>query len=167
MEAQEKEKILGDLRSGRTTLLAVLSDMTEDFAARIPAPGKWSVLEFVEHLAVSEDYLFSQINVSQHSDVSMLNRQREALIVARGLDRTRMVQSPEVGIPTGRFATLSDALRHFLESRERTIRFVENCTDDLRAGLTSHPIIGIVNCCEILLADSSSSLSERKTNRRD
>jgi hypothetical protein len=97
----------------------------------------------------------------------MLNRQREALIVARGLDRTRMVQSPEVGIPTGRFATLSDALRHFLESRERTIRFVENCTDDLRAGLTSHPIIGIVNCYEILQADSSSSLSERKTNRRD
>jgi hypothetical protein len=67
MEAQEKEEILTDPRSGRTTLLAVLSDMTEDFAARIPAPGEWSVLECVEHLAVSEDYLLSQINVSQHS----------------------------------------------------------------------------------------------------
>jgi hypothetical protein len=38
----------------------------------IPAPGKWSILECVEHLAVSEDYLFSQITVAQHSDTPRL-----------------------------------------------------------------------------------------------
>jgi hypothetical protein len=114
MNEQEKNKILADLQSGRETLSAILSGVTEEDAAWIPAPGKWSILECVEHVAVSEDYLFSQITVAQHSDTSSSNEQREALIVARGLDRTGPVQSPDVGLPAGRFSTLSDAQRHFL-----------------------------------------------------
>jgi hypothetical protein len=104
----------------------------------------------VEHLAASEDYLFGQI-VAASSGAPMVNEKREALIVARGLDRTRPVPAPEVGRPAGRFATLAEAVRHFLASRERTIRFVENCGEDLRSKLTSHPIIGSVNCQEMLL----------------
>jgi hypothetical protein len=151
MEAHEKQKLLADLESGRQALLDVLSGMTEDFAGRTPAHGRWSVLECVEHLAVSEDYLFGQI-VAAQSGEPMVNEKREALIVARGLDRTRPVQSPEVGRPAARFATLAEAVRGFLASRERTIRFVENCGEDLRAKLTTHPIItGSVNCQEMLL----------------
>jgi len=151
MEAHEKEKLLADLKSGRQALLDVLSGVTEDVAARIPPPGKWSILECVEHLAVSEDYLFSQITASHPSAVPMVNEKREALIVARGLDRTRTVSSPEVGRPTGRFYTLAEAVQSFLANRERTIRFVQNCGEDLRSKLTSHPIIGSVNCYETLL----------------
>jgi hypothetical protein len=151
MEAHEKEEILADLENGREALLDVLSGVTEEVAARTPAPGKWSVLECVEHLAISEDYLFSQITASRYSHAAMANKDREALIRSRGLDRTRTVQSPEAGRPTGRFFTLREAVQHFLASRERTIRFVENCGEDLRSRLTSHPIIGTVNCYETLL----------------
>lgn len=151
MEAHEKEKILADLENGRKALLDVLSGATEEVAARTPAPGKWSVLECVEHLAISEDYLFSQITASHYSHAAMANKDREALILSRGLDRTRTVQSPEAVRPTGRFSTLREAVQHFLASRERTTRFVENCGEDLRSRLTSHPISGTVNCYETLL----------------
>jgi len=151
MEALDKEKILADLQSGRKALLAVLTGGTEDAAARIPSAGKWSVLECVEHVAASEDYLFSQIILSQPSDVPMLNTRRETLILTRGLDRTIPVPSPAVGKPAGRFATLSKALQRFLESRERTIRFVEDCVEHLRSKRTTHPIVGAVNCYEMLL----------------
>jgi hypothetical protein len=151
MEAQDKEKILAELQSGRKALLAVLTGLTEDAAARIPSAGKWSVLECVEHVAVSEDYLFSQIISSQLSDEPLRNTTREALILTRGLDRTIPALSPEVGKPAGRFATLSEALEHFLESRDRSIRFVEECVEDLRSKRTTHPIAGVVNCYEMLL----------------
>jgi hypothetical protein len=151
MEAHEKEQVLADLENGRNALLEVLSGVTEEIAARTPTPGKWSVLECVEHVAISEDYLFSQITASRYSEAAVAGKDREARILSRGLDRTRTVQSPEAGRPTGRFSTLGEALRHFLASRERTIRFVQNCGEDLRSRLTSHPISGTVNCYEILL----------------
>ena len=50
MEAREKEKLLADLESGRQALLDILRGVTEDVAERIPAPGRWSILECVEHL---------------------------------------------------------------------------------------------------------------------
>jgi hypothetical protein len=150
MEKHEKEKLVADLESGRQTLLDALNGVTEDLAARTP-PGKWSILECVEHLAVSEDYLFSQIAASHSSPAPVFNEKREALIVARGMDRTKPVPSPEAGKPAGRFSTLAEAVQSFLASRERTIRFVENCGEDLRSKLTTHPIIGSVNCYETLL----------------
>ena len=151
MEVEERKSLLADLENGRRALLDVLSGVTEEVASRSPAPGKWSVLECVEHLAIAEDYLFSQIAASCYSDGPAIDRKREALILSRGLDRTRTVQSPEGGRPTGRFATLREAVQHFLASRERTVRFVENSSEDLRSKLTSHPIIGTVNCHENLL----------------
>jgi hypothetical protein len=151
MEAQDRERMLVDLEKGRKALLDALSGVTEEIASSSPAPGRWSVIECVEHLAIAEDYLFSRIAASCYSDAAVINKNREALILSRGLDRTRTVQSPEGGTPTGRFATLREAMQYFLASRDRTVRFVENCSEDLRSKLTSHPILGTVNCHENLL----------------
>jgi hypothetical protein len=46
---------------------------------------------------------------------------------------------------------VTGALEAFLASRQRTVEFVESCQEDLRAKLTTHPIIGPVNCYEMLL----------------
>ena len=151
MQPHEKRAMLESLESGRQALIDALHGVTGEAAARRPAPGRWSILECVEHLAIAEDYLFGQIAIAHHVDIPMRNERREAAIRARGADRTRPAQSPDVGKPTGRFATLAEALRHFLDSRARTIRFVENNSADLRSEVTSHPIIGTVNCYENLL----------------
>jgi hypothetical protein len=77
--------------------------------------------------------------------------------------------SPEVVRPAGRFSKLSEALQHFLSSRERTTRYVENCGEDLRARLAAHPIAGTVNCYETLLMIAahphrhSAQIAETKT----
>jgi len=151
MNAQEKQKLLSDLDNGRQALLDSLKDVSEEQAAWVPAPGRWSVLECVEHLAVSEDYLFAQMMASHLSETPVVNEKREAMIVAVGLDRNRKVQSPDVGKPAGKFSTLAAALNHFQTTHERTIKFVETCHEDLRCKITSHPIIGTVNCYEMLL----------------
>ena len=151
MQDQEKQNLLTNLETGHRLLLYVLTGVTEDLARRAPAPGRWSVLECVEHVVVSEDYMFSQIQASSVAEVPLINRDREERIAAVGLDRNKKIQAPKEGQPSGRFATLAHAVEHFSATRRRTIEFVKDSQEDLRCRLTSHPIIGSANCYEMLL----------------
>jgi hypothetical protein len=147
----EKQQMLARLDEGCRVLLESLRGVSAEAALRSPAPGRWTILECVEHLALSEDYLLSQIACAEHRESSAIPPQREALIVERAVDRTRRFEAPEVARRTGRFATLSAAVEYFLASRERTVGFVETNEDDLRLKITTHPLIGVANCQEVLL----------------
>ena len=151
MTADEKQKMLAWLEQGRDALKAAVDGVSEEEAARVPAPGRWSVLECVEHIAIVEDYLYGQIVVSTAVAEPVINALRESLIPVRGLDRTRRIECPAEGLPAGRFKTLAAAIAHFLESRERTIALVAANREDLRARITTHPLLGTVNCYETLM----------------
>jgi hypothetical protein len=146
-----KAEMLTDLKSGRSVLLEAAGGFTEELASRRPAPGKWSALECVEHVAATEKYLFVQIEAAHAADSPMVNERREAAIVARGTDRSNPFPAPEMVQPKGRFATLAEAMACFSAARDRTIIYVDSSSCDLRAMLTTHPLIGTVNCHEMLL----------------
>ena len=82
----------------------------------------------------------------------MINAKCEAAIPVRGVDRSRRIECPAAGLPNGRFPTLAAALERFLLCRERTLRFVEENRDNLRCRLAAHPVMGQVNCYEMLLS---------------
>lgn len=137
---------------GRDALGKALDGIDERMAVRQPGPGRWSVLECVEHLAIAEQLLLSRLTSAVRSDGSHPNPAREAKILERGLDRTTSVQASEAGRPHGRFRNLDEALSFFDSVRTETVRFVEGFSGDPRCWLTSHPLIpGPVNCYEILL----------------
>jgi hypothetical protein len=151
MHTHARTAILNELASGRDALLEAARGVPEDLAATRPAAGRWSIIECVEHVAVSEDFLLARILQAQSCGAPVVNPKREAAILARGADRTTAVVSPEAGQPAGRFATLADAVESFLAIRERTVRFVEACDADLRAQPANHPLLGTINCHEALL----------------
>jgi len=152
MEAKERQEILALLEQGRNALPAAVNGVNSEIASRIPGPGKWSILGCVEHIAASEDYMFSQIGKAATPQTPIVNREREAKMLARGTDRSRRIESPPEGQPTGAFPTLEAAVAHFLKSRDRTIAFVRDCQEDLRARATWHPILKDANCHEMLLS---------------
>ena len=143
--------MLAALVNGRQALVDALEGVTERMAALEPAPGRWSIRQCVEHVAIVEGFLLGRIESSTKADTPMVDPRREARIRERGADRTRPIQVPPEGVPDGRFATVAEALRHFLDTRARTIAFVENTADDLRARITSHPLVPVVSCYETLL----------------
>jgi hypothetical protein len=151
MNDHERQAILAALEQGSTALLGALHGVTEELSARVPGPERWTILQCVEHVSVPEDYLFSLITASKQTDTPLINEQREALILARGADRTTRRESPEGAKPTGRFSTLSEAVQHFQAARKRTIQFVNQNKEDLRSKITTHPLLGLVNCHEVLL----------------
>jgi hypothetical protein len=68
------------------------------------------------------------------------------------------MEAPPEGCPSGRFSTLSEAVERFLANRERTMQFVRENKEDLRSRIASHPIMGTVNCHEMLLSIAVHSL---------
>ncbi len=56
----------------------------------------------------------------------------DEMVLTRVSDRTNKVQAPEPLRPTNRYGSPEAALKHFVESRARTIAFLQK-TDDLRA----------------------------------
>jgi len=151
MREEERQAILASLNQGTAALLDALFGVTEEFAVRIPSPGRWTILQCAEHVAVAEDYLFSLITASKQTEAPLINERREALILARGADRSSKRDSPPDALPRGSYATLHEALQGFLAGRERTIQFVNTNKEDLRSWITSHPLMGTVSCHEILL----------------
>jgi hypothetical protein len=152
MDVSEKQEILDLLDDGRDAFLLAVADAAEDFARARPGINRWSILECVEHVAVAEEYMLSQINKARYSKVPLINSALEFTIKTKGADRTKPIASPDVGKPHGRWTSVSDGLEHFQVCRTRTIRLVQGCTDDLRHMLTDHAIIvGPVNCHEMLL----------------
>jgi hypothetical protein len=152
MEENERQKILALLDQGRAALLAAVDGVTDDEADRIPGTGRWSIFGCVEHIAISEDYLFAQIVKATASQTPIINLDREAKMLARGTDRSRRMESPPEGHPAGKFPTLANAVEHFFESRSRTVEFVRADPRDLRSKMTWHPILKDANCHEMLIS---------------
>ena len=146
----EKQELLQELNKGREALGAVLAGVDEQLAARRPAPGRWSVLECVEHLAVAEQLMLSRLESAARSQDAPENREREWRILSRGANRTRPMEAPEPARPAGRFRSLAEALSAFDSVRGETVQFVER-SGEFRMWMTAHPVIGPVNCHEMLL----------------
>jgi uncharacterized damage-inducible protein DinB len=151
MREEERQAILASLEKGSAELRAALEGVTEEQAARVPGAGKWSILQCVEHVAAAEDHLFSLITASKHSDTPLINEQREVLIATFGANRNNKRESPAAALPRSRFATLHEAVQGFRANRGRTIQFVYENQEDLRSKITTHPLMGTVNCYEVLL----------------
>jgi uncharacterized damage-inducible protein DinB len=152
MNQHEEQQMLSSLTNGLSALVSALQGVSPESSVAIPAPGKWSILQCVEHVALSEDFLFSRILAAEQTEAPLLNAEREARIAARGTDRTKPAEAPEPVRPRGVFATVDEALQHLLASRERTLQFVrEHARDDLRCWIASVPPFGTLNCQEVLM----------------
>jgi len=142
---QEREKALGLLARSRQTLLDAVEGVTEGQASWKPAADRWSILEYVEHLAVSDDGLIALIKRSlatpARPETEDQRRAREAKIrdtpVPRGANH-----APEMLRPNQRFASLSEAMAAFLAARERTILYARSTQDDLRSHFSEHSVLG-------------------------
>jgi hypothetical protein len=148
----ERKEILRMLDEGASDLRAAVDGVTEREASQRPAAGGWSVLDCLEHLAVTERELLTGAQIAVPAAERQHNPVREAKILDRALDRTRFIAAPEIVIPAGKFKSAGEALAQFESVRAETVRFVEEFAGDPRSWLTTHPMVrGPVNCYEMLL----------------
>ena len=151
MDAAKRE-ILGRLEEGESALHAALAGIDPDIASARLHPGRWSICEIVEHLAVSEALLLDRLRQATRSDISHADPIREARLESLALNRERRIEAPEPALPTGSCATLAQALDRFRAVRSATLQFVRDFPSDFRSSLAQHPLIPRpLNCYEMLL----------------
>lgn len=142
---RERETALALFARSRAAVLTAVEGVTEGQARWKPSAERWSILEYVEHLAVSDDALVGLVKRSldapAHVETEEERRAREQKIretpIPRGVNR-----APDHLKPGARFESLADAVSAFLAARERTIEYARSTTDDLRTHFTPHPVLG-------------------------
>jgi hypothetical protein len=142
---RERETALALLARSRTAVLHAVDGVTEDQACWKPAPERWSILEYIEHLAVSDDGLVALVkrtlSTPAHTETEDERRAREQKIRATPVPRG-VNHAPEHLLPVARFDSLAAAVSAFLAARERTVEFARSTTDDLRQHFAPHPVLG-------------------------
>jgi uncharacterized damage-inducible protein DinB len=148
----QKDFLLALLRESREKFLGSFARMSDQQSRMHPGPGRWSVLETVEHLTAAET-LMVRLVTTQRVPRSPGALNREEIFLRNTPDRSRKMQSPESGQPKGRFATLAEAEAAFKTVRDGIIVFVEQNTEDLRATEVTHPhpAAGVVSTYEMLI----------------
>lgn len=108
---------------------------------------RWSALECVEHVAISEEFLLAKVRNAEMLQAPVPNCFRESRILKRGRVRSSLAFSSDALLPIG--LQFHDGCGpNVLRNREHTIQFAQNCTDDLRSKLTDHPLLGPVTAYE-------------------
>jgi hypothetical protein len=154
---QERQKAIHVLTKTRQTLLDAVDGVTENQARWKPAPDRWSILEYTEHLAVSDDSLVALVQKSLQTpaktETAEQRSERENKIretpIPRGLN-----QAPHRLRPSGRFASLAEAVAAFLAARERTMKYAATTQDDLRSHFTPHPVLGELDAYQWLTGNA-------------
>jgi len=151
MEAADREQLLRLLTASRKKLLESAEGLTDEQANLRPAEGRWTILECVEHVGLVEDAMFASVTTKLAAAEQPGDRVREQKILSGVTDRSRKFGAPQAVKPTRKYATLADALDHFERSRARTIEYVQNCEQDLRALRGKHPAIGEASGQEFMI----------------
>ena len=130
-----------------------------------PSVFKWSVAQVMEHIAASEDLLrqMAEGQIKQAPPVPDRDLKKTDDRVLEVIpDRSKKFQAPEQLRPRNQFGSPEAALKHFLESRAKTVELLKN-TPDLRAHVVDSGLLGKIDAFERILFVAAHS--ERHTKQ--
>jgi uncharacterized damage-inducible protein DinB len=129
----------------------MVNSVTEAQAKAKPAPDRWSILECVEHVNFVEGRFLGRLEQSEVKEAAAQDKEKEAAIVVRALDRTNRFSAPEAIHPKGKYTSIAEALEQFNAMRDRTVRFAQEQGARLYSLSTVHPVLGPLNGAEAML----------------
>jgi hypothetical protein len=140
----EKDRAVQYLEYTKKTVLEATKGLSEAQWNFKSAPDRWSVAQVMEHIAASEDFIRDnlikeKVMVSPTGQPGRDVKQTDEAVVAMVPDRTQKAQTPEPLVPSNRFGSADDSVRHFVESRATTEQFLKTTT-----GLRDHVMDGPV-----------------------
>ncbi len=140
---EDRDRGISHLEATRQALLDATAGLSEAKWNFKPAPDRWSVAECVEHIALSEGYLFKMTSKQDMKTPAGSQdrgdiKEGDAMVLAMVANRTRKFQAPQEVVPTSRFGSAKETIQHFLDSRTKTLDFLKT-TPDLRAHTADSP----------------------------
>lgn len=157
MTVQEREAALERLTRSRQVVLDAVAGLSDEQARWQSEPGRWTILEYVEHLSVSDGELIALVERALQTpalpETPDQRREREQKIRATPMPRGVNHAPPRLR-PGGRFGSLAEAVAAFLAARERTLEYARTTQADLRNHFADHPVLGPMDAYQWLVANA-------------
>lgn len=154
---RERETAIALLNRSRQKFLDAVDGLSETQARWHSEPDRWSILEYAEHVAISDDALVARIRKSlsepPREETPAERSAREDRIRATPMPRG-VNKAPEDMKPAGRFASLAAAVQAFVAARERTLEFARTTEANLRAHFFDHSVLGPMDGYQWLVANA-------------
>ncbi len=151
MDPMEREAVVAALEANLRHIERIVARTDEIAAIARSAPGRWSPLETLEHLAVVERGVHKAITQAAGSGPTELRtRQHDALIIGLATF-PRKVKAPEPVTPSGRFGPIGETLQVFRERRTITLDLARALDVAWDSHHSPHPIFGPLDIGQWLL----------------
>ena len=161
----EKDRALQYLETTKKGVLDATKGLSEAQWNFKAGPDRWSVAQVMEHIAAAEDFirgaLKEKVMMAPAGEPGRDVKKTDEAVLAMVPDRTTKVQAPEPLVPTNRFGSPADSVKHFVESRATTEEFLKT-TPGLRDHVTDSPL-GKMDGYEFILLIAAHS--ERHTKQ--
>lgn len=143
LSKEERKRAADYLKKTSEAFLASTKGLSEAQWNFKPSPTRWSVAEVSEHIAAAEDFLMGmvrdQVMKAPPRAEAVDVKEIDEFVLKAIPDRSKKAQAPEPLVPTKRFGSAENTLKHFKESRAKTVAFL-NDTKDLREHAIDSPL---------------------------
>lgn len=160
LTSKDREFAVKYLEETRKKFLASIDGLTDAQWTFKAAPDRWSIAEVAEHIAVSESTILQLVTakiVTAPPAAPDAERMTDQKMLDALVDRSARFQAPEFLKPTNRYATRDALKADFNAARDKTIAYVKNTTEDLRAHAAPHPVFKTLDAYQWVLLISGHS----------
>jgi uncharacterized damage-inducible protein DinB len=150
----ERDRAMSELHATRKQLLDAVEGLSAAQWTFKPSDSAWSIAETAEHLAMSEDALFEMVTRKLMAAPPQPERKAEVkgkdeIVLKTIADRSTRVKAPASLTPKGR--SPEAVVKHFRESRDRTIAYIETTPGDLRSHISEGGGMGPLDAYQYIL----------------
>lgn len=145
ISSSERDQAVKYLTTMRDQVVRESETLTEAQWNFKSAPGRWSVGEVVEHLALAESFMFDMqqktvAGPAASADQRAATKGKDDTIIKGVPDRTKKFQAPEPLQPGARLGSRAEILAAFKERRAKTIAYASTTKDHLRSRVSDSPL---------------------------
>ncbi len=154
MTDAERSFLIEQLEKSQKDFLASIAGLTAAQWQFKPSADVWSVAECAEHIILAEDYLRGaaqgMLKTPAVERPETSNAEQDKKLVVMIADRSHKAKAPETIVPSGKFATPTDAAKEFTARRDKSLEYARTTTDELRVHASKGPI-GTMDAYQLLL----------------
>lgn len=172
--SKERRFLIEELKESKAWVQKTVKGLTEEQLAFKASPDSWSIKECLQHIALSENNLWSMANASLKKPATPEKKTGIKLNDQQVLDilktRDKKLHAPESFKPArSKWKTAEEALDAFKDSRANLIKYAKTSTDDMRSYVLEMPV-GTIDSYQMLLyiaahtARHISQIEEIKSN---
>ena len=152
---KEKKFAVSSLKESKKHLAKTIKGLTEEQLNYKPGPDRWSIKECVQHIAITEDGLWSVCEGVLKADASPDKRSEikftDEQVLGMITDRSHKVKTaPQMEPVNSPHSSTADAFAAFSASRDKLIKFVKTTDDDMRNHVWNSPV-GMMDSYQVVL----------------